>query len=437
MTDLKLSYLYSGFQINALKQDSMPPEIKLPPIIKRPFYQPALEKLFRFLQRFLFFLRSLWFNMLIRPWLASTIRWTDPSGVTRSYRQFTTAELTRINEFYQLIRSGRSTGLPEAPPIAYTPLNPDNLFPHTYLSETIAKDYFLAQVAQSLVVEFTAIVPWTISTYSPEQLSMLFSSDRYMDWVPEKNAYSINGDAIGWITPGCPYRVFRFLEENIVINGNRRQTIAALLLWCRRLYHFVGGMNYTNALSTWQYAGMPPVERVINGTVSPPHTETYYWTAGCHGTAGFLHMVLRTVNIPVERVIAVGHALPHFMTENLYLSHGDDPYSALVKSPLTSGDDLLINQATFDEWFGPTAAESDKTKNVGRKPIELGVRNLPNYLLYKYCRDQAAGHTHAHGEVASILQDAFTVAQLEAANLWERMDAAIDAAGGCSNIPYS
>ena len=69
--------------------------------------------------------------------------------------------------------------------------------------------------------------------------------------------------------------------------------------------------------------------------------------------------MLRAVNIPVQPVWVCGHELAHFMTENLYLDHGDDPYNANVKnsnSPILS---LLIDEATYTAWF-----TSDLTVNI-------------------------------------------------------------------------
>ena len=43
-------------------------------------------------------------------------------------------------------------------------------------------------------------------------------------------------------------------------------------------------------------------------------------------------MILRLLNIPVTIEFQAGHALPHFLSPNRYLSHGDDPYSALAKT---------------------------------------------------------------------------------------------------------
>lgn len=48
--------------------------------------------------------------------------------------------------------------------------------------------------------------------------------------------------------------------------------------------------------------GEAPMLRTIEGTIDQANPEygVRHWTAGCHGSAGFLRAILRTVNIPVD-----------------------------------------------------------------------------------------------------------------------------------------
>ena len=45
------------------------------------------------------------------------------------------------------------------------------------------------------------------------------------------------------------------------------------------------------------------------------------------------------------------HELAYFVTENLYLDHGDDPYNANVKNSNSLILSLLIDEATYKAWF--------------------------------------------------------------------------------------
>jgi Dictyostelium (slime mold) repeat len=172
----------------------------------------------------------------------------------------------------------------------------------------------------------------------------------------------------------------------------------------------------------WQYRGWPPVSRIISGTVyqQTPNGIQHY-TAGCGGTTSFLRDVLRAVNIPVIGENRASHACPHFTSEGLYLSHGDDPYSIRSMSEIPT-EQLLIDQKTFDAWFGPDVAPEQIKNNIGRRTLQLAIEYLPKYFFTKYCADRSKGLSHADGSVYSNFKPCYSLAELEEENLWERMD---------------
>jgi len=272
-------------------------------------------------------------------------------------------------------------------------------------------------------------------------LALLLDSRSLFKWYPFYQAYINDTDGLGAVTPGDPVRTFRFLQAGGRLSTTPRLTIDGLLAWCRgHLVHYGGGSDIANVLDYWQYAGVPPVERMISGTVrsSQPAAGARHWTKGCDGTTGFLRTVLRMANIPMEQVRRAGHALPHFVRERLYLSHGDDPYGGLSEAtPSIPISALPIEPAKFDAWFGPTVPVPNVTKNVGRRVLELAIQYLPNLLLHHHCYDLAHGLSHANSTVftSDFQNSLYTVADLEAAHLWQRMDAKIAQLGGCANIP--
>ncbi len=56
--------------------------------------------------------------------------------------------------------------------------------------------------------------------------------------------------------------------------------------------------------------------------------------------------------------------------------------------------------------------------------MELSVSYLSDHLVGKYCADVLDGTDHASGTVYETYSTYYTVAQLEATNLWERLAAA-------------
>ena len=304
------------------------------------------------------------------------------------------------------------------------------------LDSSHAWPMFLSYVAQSLAVEIGSRVAWSFTGYSAAQLASLFDSRETFSWNGAAGGYEITF-AHGVVLPCAPSIGYSFMY-NQKIKSDRLSTIASLLDWCRsNLRHFSGGWDCANVFDQWQYRGFPPVLKVIEGTsmLSQPAGGISHRTGGCWGTTGFLKALLRTVNIPLKLVTHCGHAQPAFLVDGFYLSHGDDPYNQLTTStPPMPISEILISQAQFDAWFGAGVSAENQCKNVGRRPLELSLTYLPSYLLKAYCRDMAHGKNHANGEVFDMFKDLYTVAQLEAMNLWGKMDNRIASLGGCNHL---
>ena len=342
------------------------------------------------------------------------------------------------------ITTAADAGLPDAPPLSQTVLLNDGSIFSTIFDPGVAWSIYLAHVAQSLIVERSGGVSWSVTSYSPDQLKRLFDSASLFELGPAGYAVLRFHHLLvshGAATPSDPARTFRFLRGGALIGSTPRDTVARLLGWCRdNLEHYASAPrplgHPTDLNAYWQYGGWPPVARVIAGTSHP--TEGFrHWTMGCWGTTAFLSLVLRTVNIPVALVSCDGeHAMPSFLTLGAYLSHGDDPYSQLSRlRPRFPIDDLLIDQATFDTWF-PATLGIRACNGRGRRPADLVVRDLPNDLLRVYCDDIRNGSSHASGEIfRGFFDGSIAVAELEALGLWSRMDAKIAAFGGCTGIP--
>jgi hypothetical protein len=373
-----------------------------------------------------------------KPLIASAIVWRDQASA-RPYATWTSSEKEQLRSVFWQIRVGDEPGLPDAPPATTTLLTSGEIFA-TNLDAALAWQYFLGYVAQSLAVEQAGWVPWSLAAYSPAELALLLDSRSLFEWAAGPQKYGVLKDHGGLFrhgsaTPGDPARTHRFLRTHGLVAPTPRATIERVLDWCRgHLVHFYGLLTPANCQGHWQYAAYPPVERILSGTTHPQHGFGH-WTAGCWGTTGFLRAVLRTVNVPasLERP-CIDHAMLAFVHAALYLSHGDDPYDAWWRAePMAPIGKLLIDQPKFDAWFGPTV--NDPCANVGRQSSKLAVEYLPYALLELYCADLKANKTHANGSVFAALQKHYTLAELDAEDIWLRMDAKIQTLGGCQNIP--
>jgi len=308
----------------------------------------------------------------------------------------------------------------------------------TVLAHTDAWAYYKASVARSLAAEIGMELRWSVTGYTAQELAQLFDSREMFLWNTEHEGYRI--DLVhGDITPAPPAFSWKFIRSNGLTGDSRFATLARVIDWCRaNLKHFGGGADAANMEDIWQYRGRPPMVRVLTGTVVGRHPESGIgcWTAGCWGTVGLLRALLRAVNIPVKLVITANHAQPWFMADSMYLSHGDDPYNGLTKAtPPIPAEEILIDQTTFNAWFGEGVSEADRSNNIGRRTRELGLQYLPDYLLTTYCNDITNLRGHEDGWVFRSFSMNYTVVQLEAENLWNRMDKKIEEFGGCDHIP--
>lgn len=391
------------------------------------------------------------------PGLTAAIVWRAPgpvaevNGVPTAYPQWPAAWKAELAATWRQIRGGTFPGLPSRPKVYLSLNNGGDIFA-TGLSPAVAWRYYLAHIAQSLVVESEGRVSWSLDEQPATDLWWLFDSKSLFHYSSTlKRYFTPKGhtsiESLGSSQPGDPVRIAGELIVLGLIGADRRDTIDRVLDWCRaNLVHFYGFETPQNVADYWQYRGWPPVERVLAGTTHPQFGYAH-WTAGCWGTTGFLRNALRTVNVACGLEVRDGHALPHFLLplnrgrrRDLYPTHGDDPYNSLWRAtPPVPIDELPIGSRTFSRWFGPNATLPPGGSNVGRQTVELAIRHLSNPLLRYHCEDLAAGRGHAQSRVFDPQLTGFgryySVLELEAMLLWDRLDARLAAIGGCANVP--
>jgi hypothetical protein len=374
------------------------------------------------------------------PAIRAQLIWRQPWGEVLPYNQWPNAYAVQLSDAYleitHAINDGRTyVGLPDTPALAVTPAGGE--YPRTLLDTITARQIYMYHAAWSLAVEVEQWVPWRLDSFASSDLALLFDSASLFKWSNAASEYEIHWADQGRATPGDPLRTYAFLESNFLIADSEPATTALVVDWCRNnLRHYLGADTAANYLDIWQFAGLPPVERIISGTTHPV-SGFAHWTGGCWGTTGFLRDVLRCVNIPVALETVGNHCTPGFTRLASYMSHGDDPYNILsFANPQIPAENLLIDQATFDAWFGSSVPFDAQNGNVGRRVAELAVQYLSNHLLWLHCQDLAAGNGHAASQVFATLQRYFTLFTLEAVNLWGRMDDKIAALGGCASVPF-
>lgn len=359
-------------------------------------------------------------------------------------------------------------------PLDDPPVNQETLqdsdFPVLVLSANDAWRLYVKAVAMSLAVELTKAVPWSVTEYDAPSLSALFDSRNTLAYTwngrpanlgvntPQAEGYmAIANDYdpathstftpyASYVTPAPPAVALQFVRAKALQGATRAATIANAIDWARRLKHYVStpsGVPTAVFQRVWGYRGPAPVSATIATTIDTDFdaSNPYHFTAGCHGTAGFLQSILRTLNIPVDNDTQNGHSVTRFMTDALYLSHGDDPYigSDIYGVPASG---LLLSDATYQAWFvnGPYAAES-----IGRGNPESMIQYLSGKLQFSYCSDPP--NTDPSNSLVlhefTLFPDVYPLSYLEnlpadpsnpglPASLWDRLAQKVAVQGGCA-----
>jgi len=362
------------------------------------------------------------------PAVAGSIVWESPDGPL-PFPDWGWAEREELYAAFKLAWDGAPTGLADPPPPAVD-FDDDHYIRESHLSADDARPLWMSYVANGLAVEISRRVPWSVTGYDAESLAILFDSRQMFSLDAGTGNYCVERVAHGGrAVPAPADYAWGFMSGRV--GADRVETVGNLIEWCRGMVHYAGGIYAWNAQAHWQYRGFPPASRVAEGTprlADEAHGGTaddriMHRTAGCHGTTGFMRSVLRAVNIPVSQAFAGGHSLPRFPADGLFMSHGDDPYNAASRNETFPGEEILIDADTFREWFRDGKTSEEQRANVGRAAYEACVRNAGNWLLEKHRGDVAEGRGHAESEVYAAVKKYYTVEELEATGLWERLDA--------------
>lgn len=390
--------------------------------------------------------------------IAKVITWrTKPAGDTsstkkwRPYKEWPNTLKGELGDIYTKVVNN-NIGTDQYPPENQYEQPYNSSYP-TFLKEEDAKRLHLMNVAQSIAVERNNVVSWSIlsNDYTLKDLRVLFDG-RVMFRYSDTNGFKVTssrkdegGD--GWtnfvdpgygrVMPSHPKIAMEFFQDANILGDTRKETVYRLVDWSVRMSHYTGSFSdQQNIVDHWHYRGAVPVDRIINGTdyKGDDVNKVEHHTAGCHGTNDFYTSVLRNLNIPVRYVRKGGHATPYFTVDNIYLSHGDDPYNQMyARKPAIHPKKLLISQQTWNNWFANKSYD-EAQQNIGRQTTELGLEHLSYYLLGQYCDDKSRDRSKENGDVLKTLDRFYTLSELKNMDLWKKMDDKLSQIGGCESV---
>jgi hypothetical protein len=334
----------------------------------------------------------------------------------------------------------------------------------TIVTHDDAWKLYLGTIAHSLAVELGRFVPWSVVGYSDPDLRLLFHSDELIKAGHVGfGSIELYGYRPRFTIPAPPTTTFEFLVNRDLIRPTAFTTVGQLLEFGRYAQHFfhefgvpgvcgaVGFPWYALSREIVQgYRGTVPVARLLEGTnpVTPPGPPDVHagWVNGCSGGANLFQHVLRMVNIPVEggadaELGQAQHHAPFFFTLGYTMSHFDDIFNWWNASiPPFPGWWLLLPMETYEHWFlGAGKLGNSGWANVSRQAlIEVPLKALSNELVQRFCLDKASGASHGDGTLAAYFRVEGTdlvyydVAQLEALDLWSKLEAKAAVLGFCA-----
>jgi hypothetical protein len=386
------------------------------------------------------------------PSVASQLQWVPGSVAWKDWPQGLKQQLH--NHFWLAV-SWYKQGMPPTFPQPFPILLPKNLpgdpkyFGGLCMTEQTAKGIYLSYVANALAAELMGIFPWSITSYTADDLWHLLSYLELIQYAPPSATQFPGYYLPSHISPTVPYYVVHFFKKNSLLGPTALETVSRLFGWCRCLSHYWAEPNGEIDSTCFWGPDAPPigVSQMIEGTtytgkVFPKPVSFGHFTGGCSGTAGFLKSVLRAVNIRAEDRFAGSHATPFFPTIDRAMSHGDDPYSqegivtAFPGWPVPAWQEYLITGARWNQLYGPNVPWATANANIGRRNAEIAFEYLSDSLLKAYCNDVKAQVSHANSKVfQAYLKNYYTLGELEWGQLWQRLEAKAIATGFCKQIP--
>lgn len=232
------------------------------------------------------------------PAVADSIKWQFtfetsaydiPETAKRAWPAWTTLEQQDLIQAYErawqwLYRQpSQFANLNETlqyPPTNLEDTSTDTAMPYMLVDPAWARDLYLRWIGLNLAVEIGGHVPWSITGYTAEELQVLFDSASFLSLLGNGNFRVCAGnpahpnfvkrkDNLGASLIAPPRYTLAFLRNANLVGATRAETISRLLDWARdNLVHFYGAADYGTMQEHWQYRGLPPITRVVEGTTS-------------------------------------------------------------------------------------------------------------------------------------------------------------------------
>lgn len=384
------------------------------------------------------------------PKIAQEVIWYEEEIGWIPWQQWSPGLKQLLQDAYLFALNGTSIASTE-PLTNHADRSPEEA-PVTTLSFSDSRDLFFSQITWSFLVDIQGLVPWKLMDLSAEDLSLLFDGREYFD--EKAGCYYYNGTydsdptncyfmgmkiKSATITPAPGHWTYGLLLANNLIGTTRKSTISRVCQFVSRFYTHMDGPNQTwNMIKLYDYEGIPPLINVIKAAPFIPN-KNYKPMYACWGATHFVKLLLAQANIPTEHFVATpGHRLPHFTSEGLALSHGDELYRSTILPTFPSQitfNEIFITEEVFLEWFGSQTTKEERGKNISRRSKELDVKYLTYAIVNRWCQDIKEGNSIPDGQVYAEIKDYYTLQELNEMQLWQKLAAKVETLKyGCNEL---
>ncbi|MBI5698937.1 hypothetical protein HZC35_01325 [Candidatus Saganbacteria bacterium] len=302
----------------------------------------------------------------------------------------------------------------------------------TILSQYDGWHLYLANIAFSLFVEANRLVPWRITSYTSEQLAILFDNYEIFSHGDFDLRFRM---ATAWNPKYC----YDFLVARNMIKENQTLTVYALTDWTRKYLRHIKAED-PPLHTIYEYNGAPPIDKIL----TPRYSDTrFIWQSiiyGCHGTTAVFKSVLRSINIPVkegsfpETRAGGWHSRAVFPTVGggTGIIHSDDLQSAksfgLYYIP---NDVLFLGRTELELYSSPPLSEEQMFRNYFRHYALIDHDYPSDRIIIRRC-DELEGRS----TLIPLLQDLYDqgLTETEARETVYRINAIIESYGGPSEF---
>lgn len=264
--------------------------------------------------------------------------------------------------------------------------SPPPLDVNNTMTTTAARRVYIAHVAQSLWLEGTGRVSWSMRSLTDEGRAILLDSRHIVPLAA--GGRHVFAEHVAFPRP---FHVYGFLQSSGVIRASQLETVEAVIDWMRtHMRH--GNTGDGDGLSTYGYQGPALVERMLWPLPGKDHISL----GGCWTATGFLRATLRVLNIPVAaRTTAfdgLHHSSPDFISIGRRMPHGDDVYTSYLTPsggvlPLM-GREILYTSGPFHSLFvAPTSLDCNGSvcntpgQQIGMNHIRESLRKSHAWRL--------------------------------------------------------